>query len=118
MAIACVGAPLKMGFFGGVCQIFTFSAKKVDNSLFFSDMVREYSRNQRRKSNMKNATVIAESATDIPEGDLKLKMPWPHTQDWHLAPNGNPHLHGNFPRFKNGPARCRLRRPFNKYPTG
>jgi hypothetical protein len=67
-----------------------------------------------RGDDMKNAT--ATRPPDISDGDLKLQIPRYHIHRWYLAPNGNPHFYGNFPRLKNGPARYRLRKPLKKHP--
>jgi hypothetical protein len=64
---------------------------------------------------MKNTTDTAAHTPDISDGDLELQMLHLHTG---LAPGfkREPPVYENFPRFKNGPARCQLRRPFEKYP--
>jgi hypothetical protein len=61
---------------------------------------------------MKNVIVTTEPVPDISAGDSTPQI----TQAWHLATNGNPHFCENFPRLNNGPARCRLRKPFEKHP--
>jgi hypothetical protein len=49
---------------------------------------------------MKSYTDTAAHMTDVFNGDLKL---FSHIQDRHLASNGDPHFHGDFPCFEDGP---------------
>ncbi|MDR2677689.1 MAG: hypothetical protein LBB26_03980 [Puniceicoccales bacterium] len=64
---------------------------------------------------MKNVTITPAAPASILDGDLKLQMSCSYVQDWHLASNWNSHFYENFLRHKNGPARCQLPKPLEKY---